>query len=363
MLHFGWRSVWAGWAYAGLLLLSGLALGLASPARGNPVYTVANLPVAAEAADAVMAKEQAMEEGRERAFRMLLLRLTPFRAHDRLPQIDGQALEELVDGVIVREEGYSSTRYVARIDFSFRPRRIKDLLNRFGITFTDRQASARTVVPAWSGPGEDGARIWRTAWQGLDLDSSLAPVKLVSDRDMGALPIASIAAGQAMEQTKYQLRAEHIVLAGVQISEDGSLLRLNLSGEDEQGRFASAQNFRIYDGDMAEAAGHAARVALGIIEARWRLASLAGQGAFDAPAELMPVAFTATFSSLREWQDLRAEITSLPGAQDVEVKSLFAGGAAIQLNFPGGAERLAQTCAARGLSLSEVRGQLVLRRP
>ncbi len=345
------------------LMPSFFMLAVAGPARSESVYTVANLPVAAEAADAVMAKERAMEEGRERAFRTLLLRLTPFKAHDRLPQIDGPALEELIDGFVVREEGYSSTRYVARIDFSFQPRRIKDLLNRFGVTFTDRQASPRIVVPAWSGAGDDGAQVWRAAWSRLDLEHSLAPVKLAGERDIGALPLAAIAAGQAMEQAKYQLRAEHIVLAGVQISEDGSILRLNLSGEDDQGRFASTQDFRIYDGDTAEAAAQAARVALGIIEARWRLASLAGQGAFDGPVELVRVAFTAAFSSLREWQAMRSEITSLPGAQDVEVKSLFAGGAAIEMSFPGGAERLAQTCAARGLSLSEVRGQLILRRP
>jgi len=68
------------------------------------------------------------------------------------------------------------------------------------------------------------------------------------------------------------------------------------------------------------------------------------------------------FDSLKAWQDLRAAISGISGVQDVEIKSLFAGGAEVMLSFPGGVERFVKAADANGMSLNENRGEWILRR-
>ncbi|RIA56837.1 hypothetical protein [Dichotomicrobium thermohalophilum] len=327
-------------------------------AAQSPVYTVAKVAVNTKASDAVTAKEQAIREGSQRAFRKLLSRLVAFKAHDRLPELSASAIDGMLDGFVVREERFSSTRYIATLDFTFEAGKIRDLLNRIGLPHTDQQSPPVKLLPV--AQGESVGETWRAAWGALDLKHGLAPL------DMPPAQAASLPAGMSMTARAVQvlqgrLGAPRLVLAFAAVDASGGRLRVALRGEDAVGRFAFAQDFRVYDGDIAEAAGRAARIARMALEARWRLTSLKTQGALDGPAPLESFALTAAFDSLPAWQDMRSKISSISGVQDVEVKSLFAGGAELVLSFPGGAERFAKAAAARGLTLDRSGGEWILR--
>lgn len=329
-----------------------------APAHAQPpVYTVAKIAVNTQASDAVTAKEEAIREGSKRAFRKLLSRLVAFQAHDRLPELSASAIDGMLDGFVVREERFSSTRYIAMLDFTFEAGEIRDLLNRVGLPHTDQQSPVVTLLPV--APGEFG-EAWRAAWDALDLRHGLAPL------DMAPAGAATVPAGmdvnpRAVQALQDRLGAPRLVLAAAALDSVDDRLRVALRGEDAVGRFAFAQSFRVYDGDVRNAARRAARIAQMALEARWRLTSLQSQGALDGPAPLKSFAFTAVFGSLRAWQDMRSKIASISGVQDVEVKSLFAGGADLVLSFPGGAERFAKAASARGLTLDRSGGEWVLR--
>jgi hypothetical protein len=347
-----------------LPVLAGIAMliGASAPAMAaqSPVYTVANVAVNEQGSDAVTAKRTAIMKASHHALRRLLMRLVAFKAHDRLPELSDAAVEGLLDGFTVREERFSSTRYIAELEFAFDPDKVRDLLNRFGLPYTSTRSPEVKLLPVME--GSKGGEAWRQAWQNQDLAHGLVPVALAGAQARGVLPERMSATSRAVESLRERLGARYFVLASARLDQSGGRLHVKLTGHDEIGGFAFSQTYRIYDGDVARAAESAARISLLAIQSRWRLTSLKSQGALEGPAPLEPVTFTAMFDSLKAWQDLRAAISGISGVQDVEIKSLFAGGAEVMLSFPGGVERFVKAADANGMSLNENRGEWILRR-
>ncbi|MHA1180480.1 MAG: DUF2066 domain-containing protein, partial [Alphaproteobacteria bacterium] len=131
-----------------IAVAAALALaGAASAARGEGVYTVGNYPVDARAKNAVAAKKKALAEGQKAAFRSLLKRVVPVTAYDRLKRLSSLNSSRFFEGVSVRSERNSRTRYIASLDFSFRPDSVRYVLRREGIPFVEEQAPELIVIP------------------------------------------------------------------------------------------------------------------------------------------------------------------------------------------------------------------------
>ncbi len=113
------------------------------------VYTVANYPIEATAENAVKAKEKALADGQQAAFRSLLKRLIPVTLYPRARNLASVRGADLIEGVRVRNERNSATEYIASFDFSFQSKGVRDLLRREGIPFVDDQAPLLTVIPLW----------------------------------------------------------------------------------------------------------------------------------------------------------------------------------------------------------------------
>src|SRR5262252_9389379 len=134
-------------------LLGWAPAGSTPAAAAESVFTVGNYPVEARADNAVAAKDRALSEGQQAAFRSLLRRLVPVTAFPRLKQLPAVRAGDLIEGVKVRAERNSATDYIASLDFSFQSKGVRDLLRREGIPFTDEQAPVVSLVPVWLAGG------------------------------------------------------------------------------------------------------------------------------------------------------------------------------------------------------------------
>ncbi|NJO23563.1 MAG: DUF2066 domain-containing protein [Sphingomonadales bacterium] len=144
-----------------LLALAGAA-GLPAAAGAAPsqdkVFTIGNYPVEARAADAVTAKDRAIADGQQAAFRSLLKRLVPVTAYRRLDALRDTRAADLIEGFAVRSERNSSTEYIASYDFSFQPDGVRRVLDQAGIPYVDRQAEPAALVPVYRAPRHRGSR-------------------------------------------------------------------------------------------------------------------------------------------------------------------------------------------------------------
>jgi hypothetical protein len=350
----------AAFGFIGGLVLAGAGWGPAQ-ARSGPIFTVGRVSVSATAADAVKAKDKAIAQGQEKALRLLLKRLTPFSAHNRLPLMEAGQAERMIDGMSVRSERNSSTQYLATLDFTFQSRAVTRMLNRLGLPYASERSPQISVLPVLVEKGvlkPAGRNPWQKSFDSLDLDHMLTPMKVVPPRPDFIAPTfngASAGAPSLMETLKFQYRAKHMVLAYADIDRNAGALNVRLMGTDPAGEISLTRRYKIYDQDLAEVTRRAARISAQMIQDRWKLTRLAAQGALDGPSELERMDVTAEFTGAREWRKMHAALRQAPGMRGLEVKSLYARGASISLQYPGGPQRLAKVLQRYGIVL-ESRG-------
>lgn len=352
---------------ASILSIAALAISFQAKAKTPPVYTVAKVSVIADADDAVAAKEKALAEAQQSALRRLMKRVTGWGAHSRLPILPDDMVERMVEGFAVRQESNSNTRYMATLDFTFEPNSVRDILNRFGLPYTDQQAGQGLLIPVMiegGAPRPGSGNAWFEAFSDIDTEHALTPLKLVPPAaNLSASMVNDLSANSrsVFETLVYQYRSENLILAVANVDAQATQLQLRLVGRDAVGAFSLSRNLRIYDRDVGGAAKIGAEIAVKVVEGRWRATRLASQGVVDsAPADLETVALTAQFSGLKAWQAMRARLEKVPGVQGLDVKALNARGASLTIDFPGGAERLTQAAQSQGLALQQQGGTLVL---
>lgn len=354
------------WLLASLAGLAALTAAGVSPALAvDAVYTVGNYPVDAEAANAVAAKKKALADGQEAAFRSLLKRVVPVTAYDRLKRLDNLRSSSFFEGVSVRSERNSFTRYIASLDFSFRPESVRAILNQEGIPFVEEQAREIIIVPIVrrpDGSADTGAaaRAWTDIWKSLDLDHTLTPIALKGVKpqihaDTINMLVSGNGSGDRILSTEY---GEPYVVAAI-AEPDAATKRLNvtLAGADAVGPFYLKRSYRVYNGDTAYAMEFAAVVAQGILEGRWK----ARKSATNSVAQGPLVAIRASYQTLGQWRQMREVLLALPNVGDLRIEAETARGASLSLRYPGGPSALAATLYGRGLTLESGAGGLVLR--
>ena len=346
-------------AFLTILAITLAWLGPALAKPGPTAYTVAKVSVVADAKDAVVAKQNALAMAQQDALRILLKRMTHWRAHSRLPVLEDAMVERMIDGFAVRRESNSTTRYMATLDFNFEPNAVRDLLNRFGLPYTDQQAPQVLLLPVMLEAGglkTGTSNAWYAALSAIDGEHALTPVKLAAPRaDFSPSMISDLSnhSRELFETLKYQYRAENLVLAAAEVDAQATQLQVRLVGHDAVGDFAISRTYRIYDRDTHEAAAMAAEVAVKVIEGRWKTTRLASLGALADAGPLETVALTAQFSGLKEWREMRARLQKVPGLQALDIKALNARAANITIDFPGGAAGLAKAAQSQGLAVEQ----------
>ncbi len=223
------------------------------------MFTVGNYPVDADAANAVAAKQKAMADGQQAAFRSLLKRLVPVTSYDRLKRLSALKSSGFLEGVSVRSERNSSTRYIASLDFSFRADSVRTVLQQEGIPFVEEQAREVIIVPVVrnaDGTVDTGsaARTWTEAWKSLDLEHSLTPFSLQSLKSQihtDTLKMAAEGRGGAERILAAEYASPYVLLAIADPDPTTKRLNVTLSGIDAVGGFTLRRAYRVFDGDTA----------------------------------------------------------------------------------------------------------------
>jgi hypothetical protein len=382
-----WLKRWVRRACPALTLM----LAFPGPAGAAPsqdkVFTIGNYPLEARAADAVTAKDRAIADGQQAAFRSLLKRLVPVTAYRRLDALRETRAADLIDGFAVRSERNSSTEYIASYDFSFQPDGVRRLLDQAGIPYVDRQAEPLALVPVYRAPGTGagaqeafsearGSDAWMYAWKALDLANTITPVTLKPAKS-GVRPdvVNAVASGDVSATRAFasDYQAGTIVLALLEPDPGSRHVRVTLAGQDSAGPFKLVRSYRLQGTDLTYTAELAAVISLAVIEGRWKFTNASGGGSYSAGVSTggAMTAFAGQgdalriaveFSGMGEWQVISRQLAQTPNVADLEVEGLSARGARVALKYPGGPERLANALTEHGLTLRSAGGGWVLSR-
>jgi hypothetical protein len=343
------------------------------------VFTVANVRAEAEAADAVEAKRRATQMAEMRAFRLLISRLTDFRAQPRIPDLPVEEVERLVSDIDIRGEGVSGTGYVANFGVTFSERAAGAFLAHYNVIPILDRGPEILIVPVYI---EDGVaktadrNPWRSALLTLDLTHALVPAKVAPVRnDLTAAIANAYVANPAsgVETLKSQYRTSQLLFAVASTGGGTDEVVLKLIGNDASGQLSVLRKVREQDAGEEPLLQAAARLAFETVQQRWKLTrdsyvpagdsagSSAAGGSEYGSGGVTSLLVTAQYSGLKEWQTIRARLQNLPGIQNWDLKAVNPRAAQISFDFPGGADRLSAMAAGQGLSVENSPEGLVVK--
>jgi hypothetical protein len=369
--------------------IAGVALPLfAMPAlaagaqAADSLYEVAKISVDVTAKDAVAARDEGMAEAQMRAVKTVLQRLLPLSAQDQIPEFTPEDIEGLVNGVSIRSEQNSTTRYIATLDVSVNEPAIKKLLQDQAIPYSESRAPSISILPLVIAGGSiksEGGEGWRQAFEQLDLAHSATPATILRPRPGLSLDtVKAVLSGDA--QALASMQADYgygpLVLAVGEAAKGEFVTRL--AGTDSVGAINFGRSDKL-SADAQTIAREAAATAFGIIENRWKVsqapeasptdvkyeegtgAPAAEQGA--APKGEVPrnVVAQVEFSSLKDWQDIRGRLMNVAGIEALEVNTLSARGASVTFDYAGSLGHLQEVLGQNGFEFGDREGTFVLR--
>ena len=362
-----------------LLAMPALAAGVQAV---DSLYEVAKISVDVTAKDAVAARDEGMAEAQMRAVKIVLQRLLPLSAQDQIPEFAPEDIEGLVNGVSIRSEQNSTTRYIATLDVSVSEPGIKKLLQDQAIPYSESRAPSISIMPLVIAGGNvksEGGEGWRQAFEQLDLAHSATPATILRPRPGLSLDtVKAVLAGDA--QALASMQADYgygpLVLAVGEAAKGEFVTRL--AGTDSVGVINFGRSDKL-SADAQTIAREAAATAFGIIENRWKVsqapeasptdvkyeegagAPAAEQGA--APKGEVPrnVVAQVEFSSLKDWQDIRGRLMNVAGIEALEVNTLSARGASVTFDYAGSLGHLQEVLGQNGFEFGDREGTFVLR--
>lgn len=358
---------WLAVAVTALLTSLG-TVALAAEPRAD-LFTVSDVAVDATAANASAARDQAIADGEQRAFAILLGRLTLAADRPRLPKVSDAKLPELVQGFEVAHERSSGVRYLADYTFHFRPDAVRQVLRQAGIPVAETAGKPLVVLAVlrqgdhatlWEDPNP-----WRDAWASAKLDAtSLRLVQPLGElEDVAAIDAASATAGDPakLAAVSQRYRDADVLVSQAMLKTDGAHRVDVTSTRYSPGTPGSEQTWTSSavaaqgdsDGDiMGRAiADTVAQVAEAAKAANMLDYSQSGTLLARVPA-----------SSLQEWIAVRDRLAGVPAIRGSRLVSLDRGGAQVELSYVGDPAQLRTALAQRDLELSGNEPDWVLQR-
>ncbi|MFZ1988627.1 MAG: DUF2066 domain-containing protein [Alphaproteobacteria bacterium] len=335
-----------------LLAIIAFAFPIAAFAATNDVFTVRNVPVDATSDGAAQARDIALAQGQRTAYQRLLQRLTRREDWSRLPDASGDQLQNLVLGYQVADEQSSSTHYIAKITYSFKPPSIRNLLRTAGVAFSETRSRPVLVLPVYESPGQivlfEEPNPWKAAWARHDLSSELVPVILPSNdlEDSRAITAtqAKAASWGDVAGLAQKYGVDRVLIADAAPGASGALVvKTHIVSVTEDS--VSQQNFT--GADPNAELDQAVEAGLSRIAETWKAATIINGGEQNTLVASVP------FSSLQEWLGVRRKLRQTPTIQNFDVLALSTQGAEVQLIFGGTPDQLRIALAQVSLKLDQ----------
>lgn len=344
-----------------------LMLPAAVPANENPLYTIQGVEVDVTADTAADAKKQAITEANVKAFSLFAERVGADQAVlDEISRIAPKHIDAMLNSLSIEEERTGPGRYIGKLTVRFLPGKARALMNRLGVSYSEKIAARTVVVPVWK--EADGTlklwedNPWRAAWLSLRAENALVPVivPLGDFTDTGTLTPELAAAGDqsALEALRLRYDAETVLVAYAEpLGQDS--VQASMVGDSPVGKLGFD---KAYTADTGGGIPEAARVAAlrfhEVMLQRWRKMNEERPVTQSMPVSTLPVA--VSFFTNDEWSALRNRILSTPGVSGVDISTIAQGGAIVQLSYVSGFEQLRQALWSSGLLLQNVGGTWVL---
>lgn len=313
-----------------LLVLSlGLTLAFAANADTRSLYTVTDIEVDESAASVIEAQQLGFAKARQIGVERMIERITlPTDRAKMAPVIVDAALaQRLVRAVDVQKETRGGGRYIATLSAVMNWQNVRAYLREQNIDYVDTQAPAALLIPMARN------RIlgdWHSAW-GERNDGALVPYVTAQ------LPYSE---GVTWDEIQGEVGSSG-TQRGILALLDGAAgaYSVRVSSLTASGEMVIGTSRRV--ATMEEAV----RSVSGMMDNIWKEQAIVRSGVRTLSEA------SVLYTSLPEWNTLRAALARSPLVSDFQIKAIASDGAVVQFAFAGDIARLQSDLRQRGASL------------
>lgn len=325
-----------------LFILALMGLSLVGPAGAADLLS-ASLVIDATAQNSAQARDKALQEGQQQAFRRLLESMTVESDRARLPHPANW--QDWLTDFSVDQEKTSAVRYLAILTVRFKAQPVRNLLRQANIPFAETVSKPVLVVPVFFQSGKpmlwDEDNLWLKAWQERPRLSGPVPVLTpVGDSwDRQAYDVG--ADKERLDSLGRRYGAAQTILAEARPSANGLDVRLVYPG-------GQASSFGVSPSKESSVTLYrkAADAAALQIEELWKRQNLVSHESSGA------LLVTVNFSGLAEWLKIREKLERIPLVRRQEVLELARNQASLALHHAGDVNQLRAALAQADLLLS-----------
>lgn len=349
-------------AGAGLLLLI-LVLSLAPAVSSTALaeqpadpYS-ATVKVDATAENAAAARTIARTNGQRAALSKVIDRLTGSTDEGKLPKLDDQQITDMVDSFEVADEKMSPVRYLADYTFHFRASKVRQLLRRAGIAFSEHPEKPVVVVPVYRDGDKttlwDDPNPWRDAWGQMPAQSGPTRLSLPFGGigDLTAIDADQARSGDAQALTDIAQRNggdEALVAIATTRRQGDQLAGVDLSLQRyRQGQLIGSRTDKI-DANPGESEADLLKRAVTAVIADIEhgpppSSTSSGEASLDA---VVPI------SSLGDWIEMRQRLAAVPAIHKIDLLSLSRQQARVAIRYVGSPDQLKSALAEADIDLA-----------
>ncbi|HYN39553.1 MAG TPA: hypothetical protein VES39_09900 [Rhodospirillales bacterium] len=347
-----------------LAVVVGVLPGRSSQAQDDDLFQVLGIRVDETDQTAAAARTKALAVGERRAWEILVQRLV-----DPAQRAKMSALPQAGDAVKdfwVTDEKTSAVRYIATLNYNFRPDAVKRLLAGRSARFATTRSKPVLVVPLVAAIGEPPpatmAAAWREAWRGASRGRGLVPMRLSSD-DSSDAGVVAIDPAPGVDRSRLSDLARRngsdealITVATLVTGTEAAGRHLKVTSTryaaTGAGQPLPEKTFPLGPPDTdATVLGEAAAAVVQDVETIWRRSNAVSTKPVSRTLVRVPTL------TLEDWVAMRRRLIELPQAERVQVLAVDREYATVAISYPGGTEDLAAALSRRGLALHNDNGR------
>lgn len=168
------------------------------------------------------AKERAIALGRQQAFLKLLHRLSGSKEYASLEDFSTDMLAEYVKSFGVQHESFSNSQYHALLVFEFDPEKIRTILQKHHIAFSEDEPMRVVLLPLLMKNGnlilwDEEENLWYKTWKTLEEPEGnvevICPLADLEDRTLVDIQVLSDLKQSALMGLKNRYKADDVLVA------------------------------------------------------------------------------------------------------------------------------------------------------
>lgn len=333
------------------ILLLGICLFFGG-ALARDAFFVSDIPAQAEASSAVRAREKALIQGQQAAFKNLLHTLNVENSRiQELPDLTEAELLTLVQNVSVKDERTTGTRYIATLSVQFFPDKTREWLEKYSVTALTKLPPKTVILPVLTS-GDNVLMLEENSplFQALQRDSytTLYPLVLPfgDAEDIARVNKETLFSGNLDLFTYFlsKYNAEQVLI--LQVKQDGDYYAAKTrvypkdTGISGVSVLVKGNNSpKVWDTLLVQVFRK--------LDTAWRDAKTLQQGESKELIVRIPI------SSLQAWAKTREMLEKTTQLDKVQIQGLKKEEATVKLNFQLSYQALSDALRSKGLYLRQ----------